>query len=42
MVTMVGTEATLPERVRSLQLLEHDAIAAYEQTISWLENESYR
>ena len=42
MVTMVGTEATLPELVRSLQLLEHDAIAAYEQTISRLENESYR
>ncbi len=38
MVTMVGTEKTLPGLVESLLLLEHDAIAAYDQTISRLQN----
>jgi len=38
MVTTVGTESTLPGLVENLLLLEHDAIAAYEQTIQRLEN----
>jgi rubrerythrin len=42
MVTMVGTESTLPGLVESLLLLEHDAIAAYEQTIERLGNPSYK
>jgi rubrerythrin len=42
MVTMVGTESTLPSLVENLLLLEHDAIAAYEQTIQRLENPSYK
>ncbi|WP_424140734.1 DUF2383 domain-containing protein [Roseomonas chloroacetimidivorans] len=42
MVTMVGTEATLAGLVENLLLLEHDAIAAYEQTIERLENPSYK
>jgi rubrerythrin len=42
MVTTVGTETTLPELVENLLLLEHDAIAAYEQTIARLENPSYK
>lgn len=37
MVTMVGTEKTLPGLVESLLLLEHDAIAAYDQTIERLQ-----
>ncbi|MFC3127639.1 DUF2383 domain-containing protein [Pseudoroseomonas globiformis] len=36
MVTTVGTESTFPKLVRNLLLLEHDAIAAYEQTIERL------
>lgn len=42
MVTTVGNESTLPELVENLLLLEHDAIAAYEQTISRLENPDYK
>ncbi|SHI68775.1 protein of unknown function [Roseomonas rosea] len=42
MVTMVGTEATLTGLVENLLLLEHDAIAAYEQTIERLENPAYK
>jgi rubrerythrin len=38
---MVGTESTLPSLVENL-LLEHDAIAAYEQTLQRLENPSYK
>jgi len=38
MVTTVGTESSLPGLVENLLLLEHDAIAAYEQTIQRLEN----
>jgi rubrerythrin len=42
MVTMVGIESTLGGLVENLLLLEHDAIAAYEQTISRLENPGYK
>jgi rubrerythrin len=42
MVTTVGTESTLTGLVENLLLLEHDAIAAYEQTIARLENPSYK
>jgi rubrerythrin len=42
MVTTVGTETTLPGLVENLLLLEHDAIAAYEQTIARLENQGYK
>jgi rubrerythrin len=42
MVTIVGTETTLPNLVENLLLLEHDAIAAYDQTIQRLENQSYK
>lgn len=42
MVTMVGTESTLTGLVENLLLLEHDAIAAYEQTIERLENPAYK
>jgi len=42
MVTTVGTESTFPKLVRNLLLLEHDAIAAYEQTIARLENPAYK
>jgi rubrerythrin len=42
MVTTVGTESTLPGLVENLLLLEHDAIAAYEQTIARLENQGYK
>lgn len=42
MVTTVGTESTLPNLVEDLLLLEHDAIAAYEQTIARLENPHYK
>lgn len=42
MVTTVGTESTFPKLVRNLLLLEHDAIAAYEQTIQRLENPAYK
>ena len=42
MVTTVGTESALPELVEDLLLLEHDAIAAYEQTIARLENPGYK
>ena len=38
MVTTVGTESTLPSLLTNLLLLEHDAIAAYEQTINRLED----
>ena len=42
MVTTVGTESTLNGLVESLLLLEHDAIAAYDQTIARLENADYK
>ena len=42
MVTTVGTESTLNGLVEDLLLLEHDAIAAYDQTIARLENESWK
>jgi rubrerythrin len=42
MVTMVGTESTLKDLVENLLLLEHDAIAAYEQTIKRLENPDFK
>jgi len=42
MVTMVGTESTLTGLVENLLLLEHDAIAAYEQTIQRLSNPEYK
>lgn len=42
MVTTVGTESTYPMLVRNLLLLEHDAIAAYQQTIDRLENENWK
>jgi rubrerythrin len=42
MATTVGTESTYPKLIRNLLLLEHDAIAAYEQTIDRLDNGSYR
>jgi rubrerythrin len=42
MVTTVGTESRLTDLVENLLLLEHDAIAAYDQTISRLENPNYK
>jgi Domain of unknown function (DUF2383) len=42
MVTTVGTESTLPGLVENLLLLEHDAIAAYQQTIDRLTNPGYK
>lgn len=42
MVTTVGNETTLSGLVEDLLLLEHDAIAAYEQTISRLENAGWK
>lgn len=42
MVTMVGNESTLSGLVENLLLLEHDAIAAYEQTIQRLENPAFK
>jgi len=42
MVTTVGTESTLNDLVENLLLLEHDAIAAYEQTIARLENPDFK
>jgi len=42
MVTTVGTESTLKDLVENLLLLEHDAIAAYDQTISRLENTAWK
>ena len=42
MVTTVGMEATLSGLVEDLLLLEHDAIAAYEQTIERLQNPQYK
>jgi rubrerythrin len=42
MVTTVGTESTLPDLVENLLLLEHDAIAAYVETIQRLENVTYK
>jgi bacterioferritin (cytochrome b1) len=39
---MVGTEATLPSLVENLLILEHDAIAAYEETIQRLENPTFK
>ncbi len=41
MVTTVGTESPLPDLVENLLLLEHDALAAYEQTITRLSNPEY-
>lgn len=42
MVTTVGTESTLPKLVKNLLVLEHDAIAAYEQVIERLESSAYK
>jgi rubrerythrin len=42
MVTTVGTESTFKDLVENLLLLEHDAIAAYDQTINRLENPSWK
>ncbi|MCQ4158344.1 ferritin-like domain-containing protein [Roseomonas sp. GC11] len=42
MVTTVGTETTFPRLVRNLLLLEHDAIAAYEQAIARLDNPAFK
>jgi len=42
MVTTVGTESTYKDLVENLLLLEHDAIAAYDQTISRLENPAWK
>ena len=42
MVTTVGTESTYKDLVEDLLLLEHDAIAAYESTISRLENPQWK
>lgn len=42
MATTVGTESTYPKLIRNLLLLEHDAIAAYEQTIDRLDDAAYR
>jgi rubrerythrin len=42
MVTTVGTESTYPKLLQNLLLLEHDAIAAYDQTIQRLENENWK
>jgi rubrerythrin len=41
MVTTVGTESTYETLLRNLLLLEHDAIAAYEQTIERLDNKAW-
>jgi rubrerythrin len=38
MVTLVGTESTLPDLIENLLLLEHDAIAAYDTTIERLDD----
>lgn len=40
MATTVGTEDTIHDLIRNLILLEHDAIAAYELTISRLSDAS--
>ena len=42
MVTTVGTEANFNTLVENLLLLEHAAIAAYDQTIGRLENPDYK
>lgn len=42
MVTTVGTESTYNALLEDLLLLEHDAIAAYDQTISRLDNPEYK
>jgi hypothetical protein len=42
MVTTVGTESTPPGLVENLLLLEHDTIAAYDQTIEPLQNPSHK
>jgi len=42
MVTTVGTETTFKDLVENLLLLEHDAIAAYDQTIERLSNAGYK
>lgn len=42
MVTTVGTESTLPKLVKNLLLLEHDAIAAYDEVIARLDNPAYK
>lgn len=42
MVTTVGNESSLNDLVEDLLLLEHDAIAAYDQTISRLSNPDWK
>jgi uncharacterized protein (TIGR02284 family) len=42
MVTTVGNETTFESLIEDLLLLEHDAIAAYDQTIARLENDSWK
>jgi rubrerythrin len=42
MVTTVGTETTFKDLVENLLLLEHDAIAAYDQAIKQLTNPDYK
>lgn len=42
MVTTVGTESSFASLVEDLLLLEHDAIAAYEQTIDKLERADFK
>jgi rubrerythrin len=42
MVTTVGTESSLNDLVENLLILEHDAIAAYDETIARLENPGWK
>lgn len=42
MVTTVGNESTLNALVENLLLLEHDAIAAYDETIARLDNPDWK
>lgn len=42
MVTTVGTESSYTSLVEDLLYLEHDAIAAYDQTIEKLENPGWK
>jgi rubrerythrin len=42
MATMVGNESSLSGLVENLLLLEHDAIAAYEQTLASLERADFK
>jgi hypothetical protein len=42
MVTTVGTGATYPKLLQNLRLLEHDAIAAYDQTIERVDNVAWK